>query len=238
MEGRDRNGLHGRSLGASRAANYHDLVDMPFFVGAFDVDSQLVADKWVRLASYPSGQLSGAGAGGRCGSSCKRMFPPLIAVSARCRGIPTRSLTLFDSTSQGGSALEHSNSHFGIYSPFIIGNIALPSIIAHEIFHVWNVKRLRPAEMVPYRYDRAQPTPWLWVSEGITDYYADLALVRGGIVDSAGFRRPDATTRSTRSRPRRRSRSKMRRFRRGFIRSTGPATSTIPRARSPASCWT
>jgi predicted metalloprotease with PDZ domain len=49
------------------------------------------------------------------------------------------------------------------------------------------VKRMRPAEMVPYRYDRAQPTTLLWVSEGITDYYADLAQVRGGIVDSAGF---------------------------------------------------
>jgi predicted metalloprotease with PDZ domain len=55
------------------------------------------------------------------------------------------------------------------------------------MFHSWNVKRLRPAEMVPYRYDVAQPTVWLWVSEGITDYYADLTLVRGGIVDSAAF---------------------------------------------------
>jgi len=49
------------------------------------------------------------------------------------------------------------------------------------------VKRMRPAEMVPYRYDRPQPTTLLWVSEGITDYYADVAQVRGGIVDSAGF---------------------------------------------------
>ena len=63
----------------------------------------------------------------------------------------------------------------------------LASITAHEIFHAWNVKRLRPADMVPYRYDRPQPTPWLWVSEGITDYYADLALVRGGVVDAGGF---------------------------------------------------
>jgi predicted metalloprotease with PDZ domain len=41
--------------------------------------------------------------------------------------------------------------------------------------------------MVPYDYDAPQPTPWLWVSEGITDYYADLALVRGGVIDSTGF---------------------------------------------------
>jgi predicted metalloprotease with PDZ domain len=46
---------------------------------------------------------------------------------------------------------------------------------------------MRPAEMVPYRYDVAQPTVWLWVSEGITDYYADLTLLRSGAVDSAGF---------------------------------------------------
>ena len=69
----------------------------------------------------------------------------------------------------------------------IIGNPLLASITAHEIFHAWNVKRLRPAEMVPYDYHQAQPTPWLWVSEGITDYYADLALVRGGIIDSTQF---------------------------------------------------
>jgi predicted metalloprotease with PDZ domain len=75
----------------------------------------------------------------------------------------------------------------GIYNPGIIGNPLLASITAHEIFHAWNVKRLRPAELVPYDYDQAQPTPWLWVSEGITDYYADLALVRGGIVDSSQF---------------------------------------------------
>jgi predicted metalloprotease with PDZ domain len=41
--------------------------------------------------------------------------------------------------------------------------------------------------MVPYRYDQAQPTVWLWVSEGITDYYADLTMVRSGIVDSTAF---------------------------------------------------
>jgi predicted metalloprotease with PDZ domain len=49
------------------------------------------------------------------------------------------------------------------------------------------VKRLRPSEMWPYVYSRPQPTPWLWVSEGITDYYADLAEVRGGVVSADGF---------------------------------------------------
>ena len=52
---------------------------------------------------------------------------------------------------------------------------------AHEFFHVWNVKRIRPAEMWPYDYDREQFTPLLWVSEGITDYYGDLVLARTGL---------------------------------------------------------
>lgn len=63
----------------------------------------------------------------------------------------------------------------------------MPSVYAHEVFHAFNVKRLRPAGLWPYRYDVAQPTPWLWVSEGITDYYADLVMVRGGAITSTDF---------------------------------------------------
>jgi predicted metalloprotease with PDZ domain len=63
----------------------------------------------------------------------------------------------------------------------------LSGLYSHEFFHAWNVKRLRPADMVPYRYDDAQPTTWLWVSEGVTDYYGALGLVRGGVNDSTGF---------------------------------------------------
>ena len=68
-----------------------------------------------------------------------------------------------------------------------LDNAFVPGLYSHEIFHSWNVKRLRPADLWPYRYDRTQPTPWLWVSEGITDYYADLASVRGGVVEESGF---------------------------------------------------
>ena len=94
-------------------------------------------------------------------------------------------LQIADSSYGGYSGLEHSSSHVDIVSPAFIGSDFQPSLYAHEIFHAWNVKRLRPAELVPYEYDRPQPTPWLWVSEGITDYYADLAEVRGGVIDAA-----------------------------------------------------
>jgi predicted metalloprotease with PDZ domain len=169
-----------------REANYHDLVDMPFFVGRFDYDSMAVDGKTHRLGSYPAGMLQGAGRA-QLWDEIGKMVPPMSAVFQETPWEHYTTLLIFDSTYGGGSALEHQNSHVGIYGPQAIGNPLLASITAHEIFHAWNVKRLRPAELVPYRYERWQPTPWLWVSEGITDYYADLALIRGGLVDSTVF---------------------------------------------------
>ena len=178
-----------RPAGAPRsytASSYHELVDMPFFVGRLDYDSMQVAGRWTRLATYPAGTLAGT-ARKQFWDQIARMIPPQSAVFRETPWDTYTNLLIFDSGYGGGSALEHSNSHVGIYNPQFIGNPLLASITAHEIFHAWNVKRLRPAELVPYDYDEAQPTPWLWVSEGITDYYADLSLSRGGIIDSVQF---------------------------------------------------
>lgn len=166
--------------------HYDDLVDMPFFVGRLDLDSLQVGRTWQRLATYPAGVLSGP-ARAELWEAIAKLVPPEVAVFGEAPWATYTTMIVFDSAFGGGSALEHQNSHLGIYTAFGIGQSWIPSITAHEMFHSWNVKRLRPADLWPYRYDRPQPTPWLWVSEGITDYYADLALVRGGIVDSAEF---------------------------------------------------
>jgi len=52
---------------------------------------------------------------------------------------------------------------------------------AHEFFHTWNVKRLRPAALGPFDYTRENYTNSLWFAEGVTSYYADLALLRSGV---------------------------------------------------------
>ncbi len=166
--------------------NYHDLVDMPFFVGRLDYDSMQVAGRWTRLATYPAGALTGA-ARKEFWNEITRMIPVQSAVFGETPWQSYNVMLIFDPQFGGASALEHQSSHVGIYNPGIIGNPLLASITAHEIFHAWNVKRLRPAELVPYDYDQEQPTPWLWVSEGITDYYADVSLVRSGIIDSSQF---------------------------------------------------
>ncbi len=174
--------------GAARSygeKNFHDLVDMPFFIGAIDYDSAQVGGVTARLATYPAGTLGGQ-AREAFWADYKKLFAPQAAAFADTPYKTYTTMMLFEG-SAGGSALEHQNSHVGVYTPEGIGQEWVTSVTAHEMVHAYNVKRLRPAEMVPYRYDVAQPTPWLWVSEGITDYYADLVLVRAGIIDSAGF---------------------------------------------------
>ncbi|HEV7590538.1 MAG TPA: PDZ domain-containing protein [Longimicrobium sp.] len=164
--------------------NYHDLVDMPFFVGRFDLDSTQVAGKWHRLATYPAGALRDT-ARAAVWQAIAKMAPAEAAVFNDAPWPDYTTMMVFPESYPGGSALEHSRSHLGIYTPQLIGSPILVDITAHEMFHSWNVKRLRPADMWPYAYDRAQPTVWLWVSEGITDYYAPLAITRGGVVPEA-----------------------------------------------------
>ena len=168
------------------ATNYHDLVDMPFLVGRFDIDSAMISGKWVRFASYPAGHVSGT-TRTTVWDWLKRAIPAEVAVFGEAPWDKYTVMQIADSSYGGASGLEHQNSHVDVISPLAMGSDFMPSLYAHEIFHAWNVKRLRPADMWPYAYDRPQPTVWLWVSEGITDYYADLAEVRGGIVDEKGF---------------------------------------------------
>ncbi|HWL40353.1 MAG TPA: hypothetical protein VNO75_08950 [Gemmatimonadaceae bacterium] len=167
-------------------SNYHDLVDMPFFVGRFDVDSAQIAGRWLRLATYPAGSVSRPQLAATL-ATLERLVAPQVRVFGDVPWTTYTVLQIVDSAQPGGSGLEHQNSHVNVLAPQMIGNPGLTSLYSHEIFHAWNVKRLRPADLFPYRYDRPQPTTLLWMSEGVTDYYADLAQVRGGTVNARGF---------------------------------------------------
>jgi hypothetical protein len=59
--------------------------------------------------------------------------------------------------------------------------VAWLSLVAHELFHAWNVKRLRPREIVPGEYEVEQYTRSLGIAEGFTSYYAYLAMRRAGV---------------------------------------------------------
>ncbi len=60
-------------------------------------------------------------------------------------------------------------------------------LCSHEYFHTWNVKRIKPSAFVPYDLSREIPTRLLWVFEGITSYYDDLALVRCGLITRESY---------------------------------------------------
>jgi predicted metalloprotease with PDZ domain len=166
------------------AGNYHDLTDMPFYVGRFALDSAQVAGKWIRLAWYPAASLTPARRD-RAFGWLQKFVPAHIAIFGEA---PFRNYTLFQrsDTVVNGGGLEHQSSQVDEVTTSAL-DANLSGLYSHEFFHAWNVKRLRPADLVPYRYDDAQQTTWLWVSEGVTDYYGALGLVRGGVNDSTGF---------------------------------------------------
>lgn len=90
----------------------------------------------------------------------------------------------------GTGGLEHKNSTTlstdrWVYSGNTYNNFL--SLVAHEYFHVWLVKRLRPSELVTYDFSQENYTDWLWVMEGFTAYYDELILRRAGIYTKQEF---------------------------------------------------
>jgi predicted metalloprotease with PDZ domain len=66
------------------------------------------------------------------------------------------------------------------------------SLVAHEFFHLWNVKRIRPDALGPFDYTKENYTRLLWVAEGITDYYARIVLRRAGFTSESDFLKEQA----------------------------------------------
>ncbi|MBM4176643.1 MAG: PDZ domain-containing protein [Ignavibacteria bacterium] len=89
-------------------------------------------------------------------------------------------------------ALEHLQSSV-YYLPYIekyeldIRNNFIGSTISHELFHIWNVKLLRPKELQSFNYFEPVNTNLLWFSEGVTEYYSNLLMVRNRIIKEEKF---------------------------------------------------
>jgi predicted metalloprotease with PDZ domain len=186
----------GEEPGVYHAADYHELVDNPTFVGHFAIDSVSVDGRWIRMAVYPARYFS------EFTSTAKPMAMDALAKIAGAAhelfgGAPYDRYTTFvyleeeQITFAGG--LEHADSHLDIVPAIAFQNPRFTfgqffyRLLSHEYYHAWNVKRIRPAALWPYKYDRPQYTPLLWVSEGITDYYAHVILARAGIWGETEF---------------------------------------------------
>ena len=88
-----------------------------------------------------------------------------------------------------GDGMEHLNSTQIIMRGSLSDGTVQEAVetAAHEFFHLWNVKRLRPAALGPFDYTRENYTPSLWFAEGVTTYYAYVHLLRSGLWSRADF---------------------------------------------------
>jgi predicted metalloprotease with PDZ domain len=105
------------------------------------------------------------------------------ALVAARRDLPRRSTA---ATAQGSNGKgEPSDGYVGVLG-----------LIAHEYFHAWNVKRLKPRDFAAFDYTRENYTELLWFFEGFTSYYDDLFLARAGLVDAQRYLKLVAATMS------------------------------------------
>ena len=103
----------------------------------------------------------------------------------------------FAADDHSGDGMEHLTST-QIIEPGALGEPGVYGsaldTVAHEFFHVWNVKRLRPLELGPWDFTRPVSTRGLWIAEGLTNYYGHVMMRRAGIWDDTQFLRRESET--------------------------------------------
>ena len=173
-----------------RFENYDRLIDTPTEVApAFMVDSFMVDGKKYRTMVHHNGPAPSAAHARFVGDIEK-----LVRYENRVFGAPPldQYTFLFNLGYAGGDGMEH------LYSTEIINRapwvdsatvLSGVSTAAHEYFHVWNVKRVRPFLLGPFDYTKEVYQPSLWVAEGWTQYYGQAALHRSGITGKDEFYR-------------------------------------------------
>jgi predicted metalloprotease with PDZ domain len=167
------------------SANYDELVDSPFEIGNHNVIKFNVDDVLHEVAMFGEGNYSEEKLKtdiSKVVNECVRIFG-----SHPCK----RYVFIVHNLSNGGGGLEHLNSTtlqtnrwcYGsesTYSGFL-------SLVAHEYFHLWNVKRMRPAALGPFDYSNENYTNMLYVAEGFTAYYDDLIAKRCGFYSESAY---------------------------------------------------
>lgn len=114
------------------------------------------------------------------------------AQAALFGGLPyTRYIFIVHASDNGRGGLEHRASCALLFPR---SSVARPKgyedflgLVSHELFHAWNVKRIRPAAFTPYDLSRENTTRLLWAFEGLTSYYEDIFLLRAGLMTRARY---------------------------------------------------
>ncbi len=174
-----------RQANTFSAADFDTLVDSPFEIGCHQLYQFEVLGKPHELAIWGEGN-----------------FPPqkmianiqkIIQVEAEMfGGLPyERYVFLLHLTHQAYGGLEHKNACSLIYQRFGFRHQEkcdrFIQLVAHEFFHLWNVKRIRPKALEVFDYDQENYTPSLWFCEGTTSYYDLLIPLWAGIYDARSY---------------------------------------------------
>jgi len=175
------------AFGNYYADNYDELIDHPFEIGQLMIGEFEVAGMPHVIAINGQSRVD-------MGRICKDLAQ-VCETHVQLMGRPAdldRYLFLLMVLGNGYGGLEHRWS-----SSLVCSRKDLPhrgeegvtneyrkflGLCSHEYFHLWNVKRMKPAVFTPYDLRAETHTGLLWVFEGITSYYDDLALVRSGLI--------------------------------------------------------
>ena len=182
------------------ANSYDELVDNPIVAGnvqvyPFEIDG--IPHQLVNVGE------SGYWDGVQAAVDLKKM---VVAQHEIWGIVPYKKYLFINMIAEAGGGLEHDNCTLIMTSRW---NFRDPkkykdwlSLASHEFFHTWNVRRLRPKNLVQYDYENEMYTQSLWIAEGITSYYEDLALVRSGLITRKEYlKRLSETVESVQTKP-------------------------------------
>jgi predicted metalloprotease with PDZ domain len=163
------------------AANLHYLVDSPTELSAFTLRTFTV-DREFRVALHHDGSDADAD---RFAASLQRIVRETRGVFGELPPFEAPYTFIADFLPWAESdGMEHRNSTI-LTEP---GRLRIPdehlgalSTAAHEFFHSWNVERIRPQSLEPFKLDAPNPSGDLWFAEGFTSYYGPLILQRTGL---------------------------------------------------------
>ncbi len=160
------------------AADFDTLVDSPIVAGSPSVYEFSVQGRPHYLVNFRErGIWNGP-------EAARDLAATASAIAAFWGELPFDRFYFFNIIGSTRNGLEHKNSTM-MNTPLEWGSreayLQWLSLASHEYFHAWNGKRLRPIELGPFDYEHEVYTKALWFVEGVTDYYADLMLVRAGV---------------------------------------------------------
>jgi len=187
-------GLPSAPGGGYRAADYDAFIDSPIEISDFTEQTFTSGGATYHIVVH---DILGKKDYARLTHDAQKAVENLVAMmkpvaAVQGRDTPYESYWfLFHIWPNTGGGLEHRNSTQiflpGDWEPPAAGETARGlyraqlGVTVHEYFHAFNVKRLRPKPLGPFDYSREVHTPSLWISEGFTNYYEGLAILRTGL---------------------------------------------------------